>query len=141
MFSHWGKSSTCTRSSWDKRIQYQWEEQKDCKIGELSELAVLSINCTSNAGKETFSLIAIIKIDGLPEGNCILALEQLVLMMFKYYYKAPYKFSNKWLKDVIKDPKDWIIELESLEVQNEKIDLVSKIFHYNCMFYFLGSLP
>ena len=45
------------------------------------------------------------------------------------------------LDDVSKDPNEWIIDLESLRLQINQIDLVSKMSDRDLMIHIMNSLP
>ena len=124
-------------------------DKKIIKLGELNELAykdiVLSINHTSSSGKVAFSLIKNCKSEEFPKGICRLAWECLVK---KYkpctvpkLLKLKKEFTNMKLDDVSKDPNEWITDLESLQVQMNQIDLVSKMSNRDLMIHIMNSLP
>ena len=94
-------------------------------LAELNEEAyediILSIDHGTKQGKVAFSLIKNCKSSDYPEGNCKLAWSRLVA---KYapkstpsLLKLKKRYENSKLTEVIRDPEDWISELEGIRTQ------------------------
>ncbi len=55
--------------------------------------------------------------------------------------KLKREFTNKRLEDISQDPDERITELESVQVQMDNIDIVSKITDRDLMIHIMNCLP
>ena len=106
---------------------------------------ILSIDHKSSRGKVAFRLVKNCKSAEYPEGNCKLAWSRLVA---KYapkstpsLLKLKKKYENSKLTKVVRDPDEWISELEGIRTEIEDIDSSSSISDKDFMVKILNNLP
>ena len=106
---------------------------------------ILSIDHKSSRGKVAFRLVKNCKSTDYPEGNCKLAWSRLVA---KYapkstpsLLKLKKRYENSKLTEVIRDPEDWISELEGIRTEIENIDSSAAISDKEFMVKILNNLP
>ncbi len=85
------------------------------------------------------------KCDDFPEENTNLPW-QLQVKKYKPHtvpklLELKKEFNNNCLEDMSEDPDEWITELESLQVQMDTIDILSKMINHNSMIHIMNSLP
>ena len=106
---------------------------------------ILSINTSSSVGKVAFGLVKNAKSEDFPEGNCKVAWDRLAskyaphtassLLMLKS------KFHNSKLDSTDKDPDEWILHLEGLQIWMNKFGQKGSVSDEDFMIHVLNNLP
>ena len=125
------------KESWDNIIKFNDLNE------EAFEDIILSIDHTTKQGKAAFSLVKNCNTAKYPEGNCKLAWDCLVA---KYspktapsFLKLKKKFANSQLESAETHPGEQMTELESLQNENDKISISTKMSDEDFMIHVLNN--